>query len=306
MKQFVFFALICFISGCSKKEVDNFNAVNSKARYKDEIFTNVIVTENIRYGQSLSATGTGTEQLYLDLYQPEGDTTINRPVVIGVHGGGFIAGDKREANWPEVCKAFARRGYVAASVNYRLGRNAGEQFEPGWRAMQDVKAAIRFARANASLIKINTSKVFVMGSSAGGATCLITTFMDLNEVPSTINQAVWGSLEGNSGNPGYNSAVNGMVSLWGGMPDTLGINNNIPVACIHSMYDPTSPYKSEYNSSTGITTYGSFSINQRAKNMGYSTDLKTYYFNGHDDGLYPPYLDTTIRFAADFLYLHAK
>lgn len=303
MKLFLLLLPVIVFTACKKEENE---APVLPERYKDELFSDVTVTRNIRYGQAINYLRTGTEDLYLDLYQPAGDSTNNRCLVIGVHGGGFIAGDKEAANWPEVCKAFARRGYVAASINYRLGRNAGEEYEPAWRAQQDLRAAIRFARANAASIKINTNKIFIMGSSAGGATCLITTFMDASEAPPAVNQSIWGNIEGNSGTPGFSSAVSGMVSMWGGVSDTLGINSAIPVGLLHSLYDPTAPYQSSYDPVRNVTTFGSNAIYTRAKNTGISTALKTYYYYGHDDGLYPPYLDTTIKFSAAFLYPFAK
>lgn len=185
---------LMLISACSKNDEQSGNT-DSPARYQDEIFTNVTTNINIKYGQALNYNRTGQEDLFLDLYQPDGDTATRRALVIGVHGGAFITGDKQAANWPEVCKAMARRGYVAASVNYRLGRNANEEYEPAWRAQQDLRAAIRFARANAASIRINPDKIYIMGSSAGGATCLITTYMDANEAPTSVNQTIWGPIE---------------------------------------------------------------------------------------------------------------
>lgn len=304
MKKHLVFCLTFFLGfGCSKNNPGSSTPPPvAPERYKDVVFTSVRINNNIKYGQSRKSNGSGMEDLYLDLYQPEGDTQNGRPLLIGVHGGAFITGDKQAANWPEVCKAYALRGYVAASINYRLGRNAGEQFEPAYRAMQDLKAAIRYARANATVLKIDPEKIFIMGSSAGGATCLITTYMDSLEVPTSINQTIWGNWEGNSGSAGYSSKVKGMVSLWGGIPDTAAVAGAVPVGLIHSLNDPTAPYVSEYDPQTQITTYGSFSIHQRALNQKMKTALKTYYFNGHDDGLYPPYLDTTIRFSVEFLY----
>lgn len=294
-------ALALLLFSCTKKQSEPTNT-STPQRYSDELFSTVKITKNIQYGQAINYRRTGMEELYLDLYMPENDTETNRPLVIGVHGGAFITGDKEAANWPEVCKALAKRGYVAASVNYRLGRNAGEEYEPAWRAQQDVRAAIRFARSNAGNIKINPNKVFIMGSSAGGATCLITAYMDAPEAPSTVNQSIWGTIEGNSGTPGYSSAVSGVVSLWGGVSDTLAIGGNIPVGLLHSLYDPTVPYASSYDPVRNVTTFGSRSIYTRAKNAGITTQLKTYFYNGHDDGLYPPYLDTTIQFSVKFLY----
>lgn len=307
MRKFLAVAFtIANIVACSKDNVSDQENPIIPQRYQAEVFSTVNVVQNIKYGQAKPSNGSGLEDLLLDLYTPAGDTSSSRPLMIGVHGGGFIAGDKQQANWPEICKAFAKRGYVAASINYRLGRNTGEEYEPAWRAQQDLKAAIRFARAHAAAYKINVNKIYIMGSSAGGATCLITAYMDANEAPASINQSVWGNIEGNSGNPGYSSSIAGLVSMWGGVNDTLGITGTRPVGLVHSLNDPTSPYYSKYDPVRDVTTYGSYAINQRAKNVGIKTDLKTYYFNGHDDGLYPPYLDSTIKFCSDFLYQFVK
>ncbi len=283
----------------------------SGERYKEEIFTNVIVTKNIRYGQALNVQGQ-MEDLYLDLYQPSGDVEVSRPVVIALHGGSFINGDKTDSNWPVFCQAFAKRGYVAASINYRLGvASPGTPktvLEAIWRAQQDLKAAIRFARANATTFKINSNKIFIMGNSAGGATCMNVAYVDNNEVPAEIDQTTWGNIEGNSGSPGFSSIANAVISLWGNIGDTSWISqNNIPVGLLHSIYDPVAPYFSGYNPSTATNSYGGYSINQRAKNLNIKTELKTYYYQGHDKGLdNAVYLDSTILFTSNFLYSFAR
>jgi hypothetical protein len=252
------------------------------------------------------------EDLYLDLYQPSGDAEINRPLVIALHGGSFINGDKTDSNWPIFCQALAKRGYVAASINYRLGiaspNSPKTVLEAIWRAQQDLRGAIRFARANNTLYRINSSKIFIMGNSAGGATCMNVAYVDNNEVPSEIDQATWGNIEGNSGSPGFSSMANAVISLWGNIGDTSWISqNNIPVGLIHSRFDPVAPYFSAFNPPTATNTYGGFSINQRAKNITLTTELKTYYYQGHDNGLNDPaYLDSTITFSSNFLYQFAR
>lgn len=294
-------ALAIFTVSCRKD--DDSNTETPKERYKDDVFDNVEVNKNIQYGQALKYDQTDTENLYLDLYQPEGDNAASRPLLICVHGGAFQTGDKALDNWDDVCTAFAKKGYVAASINYRLLKDSGDVFEPAYRAQQDLRAAIRFARKNASAYKINTDKIFVMGGSAGGVTCLNVAYKnDATDVPSSINQSTWGNLEGNSGNPGFSSSVSGVVSLWGNITDTLTINNgDVPIGMMHSINDQTSPYYYENDPQTG-PTFGSFYINKRAKNVGVKTDLYTYTYNGHGDGLYPPYLDNTINFSVNFLY----
>ena len=56
----------------------------------------------------------------MDIYTPDGDTEINRPLILFIHGGSFYGGDKSSVDCQDFCKEFAKKGYVTASVNYRL------------------------------------------------------------------------------------------------------------------------------------------------------------------------------------------
>jgi acetyl esterase/lipase len=107
----------------------------------------------------------GFRPLRLDLYQPKGKATPH-PLVVFAHGGGWTIGQKRGTadflNFPDVLAGLAKRGYVVASLEYRLSSEA-----PFPAAVQDVKAAIRFLRANAERYAINPDRVAVWGSSAG-------------------------------------------------------------------------------------------------------------------------------------------
>ena len=82
-----------------------------------------------------------------------------RPVVVMVHGGGLIAGDKE--NFKEVCKEFAKRGFVAVTINYRLSLNCRtdsiSEEKAKYRAQQDVNAAFRFVVQNATSLRVNTA-----------------------------------------------------------------------------------------------------------------------------------------------------
>ena len=97
----------------------------------------------------------------MDIVRPREDSATPRPAVLLVHGGGFRAGAK-ESYLPLAIK-LAGRGYVAATVNYRLApRN---QFPA---AVQDVKAAVRYLRANASKLNLDPNHIGALGGSAGG------------------------------------------------------------------------------------------------------------------------------------------
>jgi acetyl esterase/lipase len=110
----------------------------------------------------------GYRPLALDLYlPPKADPTALYPVIIYVHGGGWTSGHSRDAgaidHFPDFLASLARRGYVVASLNYRLD---GEARFPA--QIDDVRAAIRWLRANAARYRIDKTKFGIWGGSAGG------------------------------------------------------------------------------------------------------------------------------------------
>ncbi len=102
---------------------------------------------------------TADSALRLDVLVPNAGTAP-RPLVVWVHGGGWRSGSKAQRAQAQrlVC-----RGYIVASIDYRL---SGEAVFPA--QIHDVKAAIRHLRANASTYGIDTTRIAVFGSSAGG------------------------------------------------------------------------------------------------------------------------------------------
>lgn len=97
----------------------------------------------------------------LDLYVPAGNGPF--PLVILVHGGGFMLGDKADAMGTAGVDQLLSQGYAAAVLNYRL---SGEAKFPA--AVQDVKTAVRWLRANAAKHNLNPAKFAAWGGSAGG------------------------------------------------------------------------------------------------------------------------------------------
>lgn len=105
--------------------------------------------------------GETSENQYLDLYLPDSGEKL--PLLVLIHGGGFVFGDSqtRQVQW--MYRYFRQHGYVCASVNYRLAQEA-----PWPAAIADVKAAIRYLRANADDYGIDAGRIAVWGESAGG------------------------------------------------------------------------------------------------------------------------------------------
>lgn len=114
----------------------------------------------------------GVRPLTLDLYLPRAGKNP-APLIVYVHGGGWMGGHARQGgafeNWPQVLASIAARGYVVASVNYRL---SGEGISPA--AAEDVASAVRWLRSSTERFAIDTQRVGLWGSSAGGQLAAIT------------------------------------------------------------------------------------------------------------------------------------
>jgi acetyl esterase/lipase len=119
----------------------------------------------------------------LDIYLPnEGDGPF--PVLLRIHGGGFEMGDKRDVNLPPFLRG-VERGYAIVSVNYRL---SGEAVFPA--AVRDVKAAVRWVKANGTRYSLDGRRVAAWGDSAGGhlaAMVCVTDGVDMFDDPSLGN-----------------------------------------------------------------------------------------------------------------------
>ena len=124
----------------------------------------------------------------MDIYVPQGDTETDRPVMIFAFGGGFVTGFRRDPLISTLSTDFAERGYVTASIDYRLfeGQPVTED-ELNIRiieAMHDMKAAVRFFREDADTDDIygtRGDKIFVGGVSAGGIMASFSGALDEND-----------------------------------------------------------------------------------------------------------------------------
>ena len=117
----------------------------------------VVFEEGVEYANP------DNQHLKLNVARPK-DTPgggASLPAIVCIHGGGFRAGDR--AGWNDRCKKLAERGYVAVTVEYRLAPRY-----PFPAAVNDVKAAVRWLRANANRYHVDPNRIGAVGDSAGG------------------------------------------------------------------------------------------------------------------------------------------
>jgi acetyl esterase/lipase len=136
----------------------------------------------------------GQREMQLDLWKPK-TASQPLPAIICIHGGGWYKGER--SNMANLAQALAAKGFVAATISYRL---SGEAKFPA--AIQDCKAAVRFLRANASKFGVNANAIGVTGLSAGGhLAALLTTSGGVKE------------LEGDGGHADQSSAVQAGIAM---------------------------------------------------------------------------------------------
>jgi acetyl esterase/lipase len=150
-------------------------------------------------------------QQVMDIVRPRNNAG-RLPAVLCIHGGGFRAGSRK--GFVTQCVRLAQHGYVAATADYRLAPKA--QFPA---AVNDVKAAVRYLRANAERLGIDPTRIGVMGGSAGGHLAL---FLGVTGgVP---------QFEGDGPNRDQSSRVNCVVSYYGPSDFTKSYGRSVDAA----------------------------------------------------------------------------
>jgi dienelactone hydrolase len=213
-------------------------------RYVDVVFSHVSVTPDIAYGAAVNDTNQ-LQTLSLDLYQPVGDPLRARPVIVWAHGGSGVGGDKANAIDREISAMFARRGWVVASINYRLMSRAtpgdapvdhdfldaiGPRLYDNLReAQHDMQAAVRWFRANAASLRIDPGSIAAAGHSYGGGMAGYVNFAPDDP--------------GESGNPGFPSDVRATFIHSSSLlePSEIGPGEP-PIVMIHALDDADQTY----------------------------------------------------------------
>lgn len=300
-----------------------FITLNSVAqiRYLDSLFIAEKTDSAIIYGTAdalnapyISNSWTYSQDLLMDIYQPQGDMNQVRPVLLFIHGGAFLFGSREDPNSVNVCKGFAEKGYVAVSIDYRLGLNtfsAASAERAVYRGVQDTKAAIRFLKENHTSYGIDTSRIFAMGNSAGSISAIHAAYFEDDErtnISSTFTAPDLGCLSCSGNAFIHNDKPIAIANLWGAIVDTTYIEaGDVPMISFHGTDDfvvspdSANPFSSPFFPALSGSNY----ITPRLQNLGITTEYYKFYNQGHEPwGVVSetPYFDSIMDLTTLFFY----
>jgi para-nitrobenzyl esterase len=250
----------------------------AQERYK------VAITDSVRM-ETFTYASKDNQSLKLDAYFPASDNQTKRPLIFYVHGGAFTGGTRNDQGIVEYCRKLARRGYVVASISYRLTRNgtftgfgcdcpAKDKLITLNAAVEDLHDATAFMIKNRDKMGIDPQKIIISGSSAGAETVLNAAYL-----------------------PPYNYGLDsgpisyaGVISFAGAIPDTSKINKEsaIPSLLFHGTCDNLVPYASashrfcKEKQPGYLMFHGGHSIAEKLKKLGTPYWLYTYCNAGHE------------------------
>ena len=278
---------------------------------------------NIQYGDNIDTIGT-KERMDMNIFFPKDATTARKyPLIMMIHGGGFINGKKEGMD--NYCRQLADSGFVAVTIEYRMGWEERELVKGGsgnilntqvaaaYRGCQDANAAMRFLISKADEYAIDTSWVFVGGSSAGAVASLNVAYVTdeyVKENQSEFLNALGGMH--NSGNDLKTSySIKGVCSMWGSLPDSTLINSVSakPVIFFHGTKDTVIPVDIGYGVIKGKESYGSLCLYRQLRNLNVPTVAHIVVGGKHGpqeykDGTF--IMDNTICFLKDVMKNKAK
>jgi acetyl esterase/lipase len=192
------------------------------------------------------------DNLRLDIYRAEGDTSRSRWVLIFAYGGGFWQGSKTSVSDNiEFCKEMAQKGYFVVSINYRLLPHSPAFESDSLRiiagtplAGSDVRAAVRFIKSKSDQWPVDSTKIITHGTSSGGFAALAA--------------GVWPQVDSlNFSNLGYSGTPSLASSGAAGLPDTLVVTmGDPPLYLAHCLFDPAVSFSYSEN------------VSLRAQNIG--------------------------------------
>lgn len=252
--------------------------------------------------------------LFMNIFQPSGDTLSKRPVVIICFGGGFISGSKDHWSIRLIAQELAKRGFVTAVIDYRLGMNIFDEDlskRAVYRGIQDGRSAVRFFKADAAganIYKIDPEQIYIGGHSAGAFIATHNAYLDKDSERPASTYA-WtqscgtfgtsscqcpdqGCLDCVGNNTTYSGHAKAVFSLAGalGFTSYMESDEDPKIVMFHSQDDDTVPYDSgqPFGSVSGFIVgfdlpivYGSLPMSQQGDVIDLPYDFNSYTNRGH-------------------------
>lgn len=167
----------------------------TQSLYTIDSYTDVVYGTATDYGDN-------EVSLTMDIFKPVGDENCKRPVILFLHGGAWAVGSKEDESMQFMAQEMAKKGWVTAAINYRLGTHNNPDYEmnlicnnslsepcayvsdtaeairANYRAMQDAKAAVRFMKNRHLNDSTDIHNVFIAGESAGAFTSFLVAYLN--------------------------------------------------------------------------------------------------------------------------------
>lgn len=235
-------------------------------------------------------------ELDMDIYLPKNDTLDKRPLLMLIHGGAFFIGDKATVPYQKWCTHFASLGYVCASINYRMGfRPSSKAIQrTAYQATQDAHAAMRYLMAKKDIYRIDPENLFVGGASAGSITAINLAYMRNENRPEATYSSFLtedlGDIENSGNDYSEDFKIKAIANMWGSVFDLEMLeNSNASIISFHGDEDAVLPYRfgypfsalGEFQKVFFDEMYGSYYIDQKAKELGIRSELHTFHGEGH-------------------------
>lgn len=252
----------------------------------------VKVTRDVGYGSNTTYSE-ATMTLTLDVYDPATGPHEKRPLLILLPGGGFRSDATDKSQLAGLATEIAKGGVVVACIDYRTFGGSSSMSAATVRTvmlqgMQDAKAAVRFFRKDAATSDaygIDPTRIVLGGHSAGAVDSGQAVYLDdLSKADAELRALVEanGGLEGNSGNPGYDSSVSGWIGLAGGLEERAWVTaSSPPMLGVYGTNDTTVPPKESSALGSGLPFSGVLSLYRRAISVGL-TGSQIYAIEGGD------------------------
>ncbi|MFN8281710.1 MAG: T9SS type A sorting domain-containing protein [Chitinophagales bacterium] len=294
-------------------------------RFDDKVFTEFTRTKNISFNYAANSAGY-YQNVLMDVYEPKNDTMQLRPLIIFMHGGAYWTGTKDYQSQVALGEEFAKRGYVFSSATYRLEASfvsllfQDKMLKAVGRGVQDTKKLVQYffnsARDSSNPFRIDTTKIFLCGGSAGAFNVMHTVYLDstdnLNpDWKAALNQI--GGVFGTYDFIDFGKKIKGVVNVNGALGDKSYMDNNhTPFLSVHNIYDPEIPFNRgrPYSIPFLMEVDGSNVLHAKAQQLGIYNPFYIIPDNGHTSyssdffgTVVQPFFDSTVWYMKEF-FIH--